>query len=143
MTESPLILVDVDVILDVLTRREPFVADSAALLAACETGRCRGMVAAHTVTTVSYLLEKHRDAAYARRQLAELLRILQVASVDAEVIDRALTSAFGDFEDAVQMAAAVAAGADYVATRNVKDFSAGPLPAITPAELLPLLRPSV
>jgi hypothetical protein len=63
--------------------------------------------------------------------------------VDAEVIDRALPSAFRDFEDAVQMAAAVAAGADYVATRDVKDFSAGPVPAVTPAELLPLLRPSV
>ncbi len=143
MNDPPLVLVDVDVVLDVLARREPFVVDSAALLAACEMGRCRGMVAAHTVTTVSYLLEKHRDAAYARRQLAELLRIVRVASVDVAVIDRALTSAFGDFEDAVQMAAAVAAGADYVATRNVKDFSAGPIPAVTPAELLPLLRSGV
>ena len=53
------------------------------------------MVAAHAITKVSYLLEKHRDAAYARRQLAELLRIVRVASVDAEVIDRAITSAFG------------------------------------------------
>jgi hypothetical protein len=58
------------------------------------------------------------------------------------LIERAIASGFADFEDAVQMAAAAAAGTDYLATRNLKDFSAGPVPAIAPAELLPLLGPT-
>jgi predicted nucleic acid-binding protein len=136
---SPHILIDVDVVLDVLARREPFFADSAAVLAACETARCRGMVAAHTVTTLSHLLSKHHDESYAGTQIAELLRIVNVAAANEEVIRRALAAGLPDFEDAVQTAAAAAAGADYLVTRNLAHFSGGPVPAITPAEFLPLL----
>lgn len=138
-SDVPVILIDVNVILDVLSRREPFFRDSAALLAACEAGRCRGVVAAHGVTTLAYLLRKHRGDAAARAGLASLRRIVGVAAVDAGVIDYALTSHLRDFEDAVQMGAAVAAGAKYIATRDLKDFEGGPVPAAAPAELLPAL----
>lgn len=138
-TQSLRVLLDVDVILDVFTKREPLFQDSAALLAACETGRCEGMVAAHTVTTLWYLLTKYHDAAYARGRVAELLRIVGVAPVDEDVIRTALTGGFADFEDAMQMAAATGAAADYVATRNLADFSRGPVPALAPAELVALL----
>lgn len=133
------VLVDVDVILDVLTRREPFFADSAALLAACETGRCTGLVAAHTITTLWYLLAKYHDAAYARDKLDALTQIVEVAAVEREVIDAALALDFADLEDAVQACAGAASAADYVATRNLKDFARGPLPAVSPAELLALV----
>jgi len=134
------VLIDVDVILDVLTRREPFFEDSAALLAACETGRCEGLVAAHTVTTLWYLLAKHHHAAYARGRVGDLVRVVGVAAVDDEVIRRALVGAFADFEDGVQMAAAAAVKADYLVTRNLADFSKGTVPALAPAELLALLN---
>ena len=39
-------LLDVNVILDVFQRRQPFYDDSAAVLAAAETGRLAGLVAA-------------------------------------------------------------------------------------------------
>ena len=133
------LLLDIDVVLDVFTQREPFSRDSAALLAACETGRCEGLVAAHTVTTLWYLLAKYHDAAYARGRVSELLRIVEVAPVHMDVIQRALVGGFADFEDGVQMAAATAAGCDYVATRNLADFSRGPISALAPAELLALL----
>lgn len=132
-------LIDTDVLLDVLSRREPFAGDSAALLAACETGRCRGLVAAHSVTTLAYLLGRHRGPAGARELLSRLLRVVDAAAVDHTVIDQALASGAPDFEDAVGMAAAASARADYIATRNVRHFSAGPVLALSPAELLPLL----
>jgi predicted nucleic acid-binding protein len=133
------VLVDVDVILDVLARREPFFAESAAVLAASETGRCRGVVAARTITTLWYLLAKYHDRAHAREKTAGLLKILEVATVDRQVIDAALVLDIADFEDAVQACAAAEAAADYVVTRNLADFSRGPVPAVSPAELLPLL----
>jgi hypothetical protein len=55
------------------------------------------------------------------------------------VIAQALQLPYRDFEDAVQMAAAVRVGAAYLVTRNVADFRTGPLPALQPAELLALL----
>ena len=86
------ILIDVDVVLDVLARREPFFASSAAVLAACETGRCVGLVAAHTVTTLFYLLSKYHDSRFARTQVADLLTIVEVAAVDGSVIRQGLAA---------------------------------------------------
>jgi hypothetical protein len=134
------VLLDVDVILDVFARREPFFRDSAALLAACEARRCDGLVAAHAVTTLWYLLAKYHDCAYARSRMADLLRIVGVAPVDGDCIQRALVGGFADFEDGVQVAAATGVACDYVATRNLADFSRGPLPALAPAELIALLE---
>lgn len=133
------VLLDVDVVLDVLTRREPFYRDSTALLAACETGHCEGYVAAHTITTLWYLLMKHHDGSFARGRVSDLLRIVRVAPVDETVIHQALAGGFSDFEDGVQMAAAQGIAADHVATRNLVDFSNGPISALAPAELLALL----
>ena len=138
-SEGPRVLFDIDVVLDVLARRTPFFADSSGLLAACERGLCHGFIAGHTIPTLAYLLGKHADRVVARRKLTDLLRIVQVAPVDQRVIEAALASDFKDLEDAVQMATATAVDADYLATRNLKDFTAGPILALAPADLLPLL----
>ncbi len=68
-----------------------------------------------------------------------LLQIVGVAAVDGPVLEQALTLPYADFEDAVLMAAARQAGAEYVVTRDRAGFAAGPLPTLTPAELLALL----
>ena len=41
-----------------------------------------------------------------------------------------------DFEDALQVAAARACGAQHIVTRNFRDFDRSPIPALTPAEAL-------
>jgi hypothetical protein len=136
---GPLVLLDVDVVLDVLARREPFYPDSAAVVAACETGLCRGLVAAHTVTTLFYLIAKREGTRTARTHVQDLLQVVDVAMVDREVIRRALAASGEDFEDEVQAAAAAAAGAEYVITRNLPHFLKGPVEALAPAEFLPLV----
>ena len=69
----------------------------------------------------------------------ELFSVLDVAAVDGHVLELALALPYRDLEDAVQMAAARQAGADYLVTRDRAGYAAGPLPAISPAELLALL----
>ena len=133
-------LLDSNVILDVLQRREPFSDDAAALMAAAEQGRFRGLVAAHSVTTLFSLLCKHCGADKARVTTLELLSVLDVAAVDGHMLAQALALPCRDLEDAVQMAAAREAGADYVVTRDRAGYAAGPLPALSPAELLALLH---
>ena len=133
------VLIDLNLILDVLQRRESFYATSARVLACAETGVVEGLVAAHTMTTLFYLIAKDRSPEVARIALTELLRFLSIAAVDHTTIEQALNLPYGDFEDAVQMMAAVQAGAQYVITRNAQDYQAGPLPALQPAELLALL----
>jgi len=45
-----------------------------------------------------------------------------------------------DFEDALQLAAAVACGAGVILTRNTADFKASPIPVMTPEEFLASLN---
>ena len=133
------ILIDLNVILDTLQKREPFYATSARVLACAERGLVEGFVAAHSLTTLFYLIAKDQSAEQARVTLTELLQVLPVAAVDQSTIEQALNLPYKDFEDAVQMMAAVHAGAGYLVTRNVQDYTAGPLPALRPAELLALV----
>jgi predicted nucleic acid-binding protein len=133
------VLIDLNVILDVLQRREPFYDMSARVLAAAETGILEGWVAAHSLTTLFYLLARYQSAEQARVVLTDLMTFLSVAAVDHAVIEQALNLPYRDFEDAVQMMAAVRSGAQYLVTRNVQDYM-GPLPALQPAELLALGR---
>ena len=132
-------LIDVCVILDVLQHREPYYETSARVLSSAETGTIDGSIAAHTVTTLFYLITRFQSTERARAAIGQLLGFLSVAAVDQAVIEQALTLPYPDFEDAVQMVAAVRAGARYLVTRNVQDYKAGPLPVLQPAEFLTLL----
>jgi predicted nucleic acid-binding protein len=139
MAERPLVLFDVNVILDVLQPRRPFYDDSAASFAAAETGKITGLAAAHTVTTLFYLLVRWGSQDSARAHIVDLLSVLSVAAVDARVIEQALALPYRDLEDAVQMAAAHQARADYLVTRDRAGYGPGLIPAVTPAELHALI----
>jgi hypothetical protein len=79
--------------------------------------------------------DRQADDAHRRREhCRELGRPARHATVE-----QALNLPYGDFEDAVQMMAAVQAGAQHLVTRDVQDYKIGPLPALQPAELLALL----
>jgi predicted nucleic acid-binding protein len=139
MAAGPRVLIDLNVILDVLQRREPHFAASASVLACAETGRIEAYVAAHSLTTLFYLIAKDLSAHQARVILGDLLRFLAVAGIGQETVEEALQLPYSDFEDAVQMVAATQAGAEYLITRDAAGYKAGPLRALQPAELLALL----
>jgi len=134
------VLLDTNVILDVLLNREPHVGASAALWAAIETGSGEGVLAAHAVTTIHYLLERVEGAANARRDVSVLLRLFGVAAVDSAVIQNALNLQGADFEDAVTAVAARLSGCDLIATRDPKGFAGSPVRALTPEAIPPLLK---
>ena len=133
------VLFDLNIILDVLQRREPFYTMSARVLAFAEAGLVEGWVAAHSLTTLFYLLARHQSTHQARVVLTQLLGFLSVAAVDQTVIEQALNLPYPDFEDAVQMMAAVRAGMHYLVTRDAADYRSGPLPVLQPAELATLV----
>jgi len=133
------VLFDLNVILDVLQEREPFYETSAPLLAHAETGKIQGFIAPHSLTTLFYLIQKDQSAAQAKVTITNLLQILKIATVDQSTIEQALSLSYKDFEDAVKMMAAVQCKADYLVTRNVKDFQPAPLSVIQPSELLAII----
>jgi predicted nucleic acid-binding protein len=139
MAQKIKVLFDLNIVLDVLQQREPFYETSAQLLAYAETKKIIGYIAPHSLTTLFYLIEKDQSSAHAKVAITSLLQVLEVATVDQSTIEQALSLPYRDFEDAVQMMAAVQCKAEYLVTRNVKDFQPAPLSAIQPSELIALI----
>lgn len=130
------VLFDSDVLLDVLSQRQPFFAASAQAVNTAATKMIAGYVAAHSVTNVFYILRRSMGSEAARASLRRLFQHLEVANVDRAVIDAALSSSITDFEDAVVSEAARAAGLDIIVTRNISDFKLSEVPAIRPEDFL-------
>jgi len=139
MDPETVILVDLNVILDVLQQRQPFYDESAQVLDAAGQEEISGLIAAHSITTLFYVTDRVRSRRLAVSAIMELLTVFSIASVNEAVIRQALTWGWRDFEDAVQMAAAAASGADFVVTRNPKDFETQAVPVLRPGELLAVL----
>jgi predicted nucleic acid-binding protein len=136
MVHKPVVLIDLNVLLDVLQKREPFYKASASLLAAVETGRVQGYVAAHSLTTLFYLIQKGKSSAEARATITSLLQFIKVAPVDQSTLEQALNLDFKDYEDAVQMISALQCKADCLVTRNTKDYQPALLPVMQPVDFL-------
>lgn len=133
------ILVDLNILLDVFGRREPHYDGSAEVWGAVERGEAEGFVAAHSITTLHYLAGRSVDRRSADHVVQNCLKVFSVAAVDQNVIQEAIGFQWSDFEDAVQMAAASQCGADYLVTRNPKDFEGGPVTVLQPGEFIALL----
>lgn len=136
MPDKPRVLIDLNIILDVLQKRDPFYETSARLLALVEIGQVEGYVAAHGMTTLFYLISKDRSVAEARAALTSLLQFIKVAPLDQSTIEQALNLDYRDYEDAVQMISALQSKLDCLLTRNVKDYSPALLPVLQPVEFL-------
>jgi predicted nucleic acid-binding protein len=135
-------LIDTNIILDVLLDRQPHATASAAVWAAIETGRAKGLVASHAVTTIHYLIAKELGNTKARHMTRAIVTVFGVAAVDQPVIHQALELSSADFEDAVTAAAAALAGCDFIVTRDLKGFRKSSVRPLLPEAFLPMLDPS-
>lgn len=131
---------DINVVLDVLANREPWADDSAAVLSLVDAPEVEGFVAAHSVTTLYYLAQKHLGRDRTVTILLDLLEHLSATPLDQDLLLRALSLGWNDVEDAVQGISAQRAQAEFLITRNPDDFPSLPLSAVTPTQLLAILR---
>ncbi|MFV2007631.1 MAG: PIN domain-containing protein, partial [Longimicrobiales bacterium] len=90
----------------------------------------------HSLSNFYYLVSPTRGRQDAREFLLDLTRFVTVAPSDTEALRFAATLPLADFEDTLQVAAARACGASFIATRNTRDYQRSPIPALTPAALL-------
>jgi len=134
------VLFDTNIVLDVLLDRQPHTGASASAWEAVETGIAEGVLAAHAVTTIHYLVRKEKGNVKARRIMSAILRVFGVAAVDGAVLQEALQLSCPDFEDAVTAAAARLAGCECLVTRDPRGFRGSPVRPLTPEAVLPLLE---
>ena len=136
-----LILIDTNVLLDVIARREPYVIFSEKVIDLCRQEIINGAIAGHSVLNAMYVLRKNFTLEERKEIFLSLCEFLYVEPVDFGKIIQALKDDdFSDFEDCLQMQCALSLRADYIVTRNVKDFAASEIPAVTPEEFLKILE---
>ena len=136
-----LILIDTNVLLDVIARREPYVIFSEKIIDLCRQEIINGAIAGHSVLNAMYVLRKHFTLKERKEIFLSLCEFLYVESVDFKKIIQALKDDnFSDFEDCLQTQCALSLRADYIVTRNVKDFAASEIPAVTPEDFFNILE---
>lgn len=131
-----MILVDLNVVLDVVQKREPHYRASSAVLAEAIRGKVKALLPAHTVTTLHYIVGRYQGQMKANEAVDWLLAHFGIAATGRAELVRARGLDWPDFEDAVVAAAAESAGCETIVTRNVGDFVGSPVPALTPEEYL-------
>ena len=130
------LLIDGNIILDVLQKREPYYEDSAKIWKMCETDLAEGYVSALTFANLVYVMRKELDTEKINEVLKKMSLIFTFEDLKASDISIAAEMQWNDFEDAIQAATAKRIHADHIITRNVKDFKKSKVMALTPAEFL-------
>ena len=130
------LLIDANIILDVLLNRPEFVRDSSLIWKLCETEQAKGYVSALTFANLVYIMRKQLTPERIEEVLRSLGLIFEFADLTHTDLTKAAALHWPDFEDAVQSITAERVHADYIITRNVRDFTKSNVMAFTPAELL-------
>jgi predicted nucleic acid-binding protein len=135
-----IVLIDADVLVDVALDRSPFATQAISLLDELERRPGGCYVAWHSLSNFYYLVAPLRGKASAREFLLDLCRFCDVAPTTTRSLRFAASLALADFEDALQVAAAAACGADVIATRNTRDYAKSPIRAAKPEDVVKELR---
>ena len=133
------IMIDTNVVLDVLLRREPFFQASYEVMKQSALEQVEGFVSATAATDIFYLLRRAlKDPRAARDSLEKLMQLVGFADALGEDVHTAIVSNMTDFEDALVAAIAQRCHMDYIVTRNTRDFAESPVKALTPQAFLEL-----
>ena len=130
------VLIDTNIMLDVLCKRPDFYEDSAKIFKLCEVKGISGVISALSILNIMYILRKELDPEKTKEILDDLSLIFSIADLKADDLKKAVDMQFKDYEDAVQSACAVRIKANYIITRNIRDFTMSRVAAIKPTELL-------
>lgn len=134
------VLIDTDVLIDLALGRKPHDEPAAHLLDALERRRASGFLACHSASNFYHLVAPEQGNDVARAFLLDLARFIEIAPTTTESLRQAGRLKLRDFEDAMQVAAAMACDADLIATRNHRDHAGAPIRAAAPGEVLRTLR---
>ena len=130
------LLVDTNIILDVMLERDDLVDHSEVVLEWCGSRPGQVWLAWHGLATLYYVGVKLAGKAKTEKYIAEILDVFEIPPTDTRSARLARMLPIPDFEDAMQVAAADTVKADFIITRNIKDYKKSPIPAISPEEFV-------
>ncbi|MDO4261277.1 MAG: PIN domain-containing protein [Eubacteriales bacterium] len=134
------VLIDTNILVDFLEKREPYTESATAVIRLCALGKATGYIAAHSISNLFFVLRKIYSVSERRELLKAICGILHISAIDENKILSALQNEdFADFEDCLQGECAKECNADYIITRNLRDFLKSEVKAIMPEEFLKMV----
>ena len=130
------VFVDTDIVLDLLSNREPFYIHSANLFSAADKNEIKLYVSSLSFANLNYILSKQYSADQSRKKLLKFKTLVTVLSVTDKVIDLSLSSDFKDFEDGIQYFTATENNIKTLLTRNLKDYKSAQISVLTAEQFL-------
>ncbi|HOT14325.1 MAG TPA: PIN domain-containing protein [Bacteroidales bacterium] len=131
------VFVDTNIVIDLLSRREPFFEEAAILFSLADKKQIELTVSSLTIANTSYALLRQLDSINAKSILRKLRLIVNILPLDDKIIGLALNdNTFSDFEDELQYFSAIENEQELIITRNLKDFKNSKLPAMTAKQFI-------
>ena len=130
------LLIDTNILLDVLQKREPFFEASVSVWRRCERGAAYGWISAMSVPDIVYILRKELTPAKTAEVYESLSMLFRIAALIPADLALAADMRWKDYENAVQAATAERLGCDAIITRSVRDYEGSSVPAVTPEDFL-------
>ncbi len=138
------LFIDTNIVIDLLSRREPFFEEAAELFSLADIKQVELSVSSLTIANTSYILMKQLGSNKAKSVLRKLRLILRVLPLDDKIIGLTLNDeTFSDFEDGLQYFTAIEAGQELIITRNLKDFKNSKLPAMTARQFIGTIESNI
>jgi predicted nucleic acid-binding protein len=133
------VFVDTNILLDVLSHRQPFYEASAEVWSLAERGEVHAHISAISFNNIYYVIRKLKNRKTAEKALRLLRDIFESVAPDRQILNQSIDADFDDFEDAVQFHSALRAKVTCLITRNPRHFPRSSLPVLTPVEFLATL----
>ena|SRR6056297_4367824 len=131
------LFIDTNIVIDLLSRREPFFEEAAELFSLADKKQVELSVSSLTIANTSYALLRQMDSNKAKSVLRKLRLILKILPLDDKIIGLALNDdIFSDFEDGLQYFTAIEEEQDMIITRNLKDYKNSKLPTLTAKQFI-------
>lgn len=131
------IFVDTNIVIDLLSRREPYYEEAANLFSLADRKIIEIGVSSLTIANTGYILLRQTNSASAKEILRKLRLIINIFPLDDKIIGLGLNDdSFTEFEDGLQYFTALENNQDLIITRNLKDFKNSGLPVMTARQFL-------
>jgi predicted nucleic acid-binding protein len=135
------LFIDTNIVIDLLSRREPFYNESANLFSLADRKIIELNISSLTVANTSYTLLRQTNTKNAKEILRKLRLIVNILPLDDKIIGLALNDdSFSDFEDGLQYFTAIENNQDVIITRNLTDFKASKLPVMTARQFVETIK---
>lgn len=131
------LLIDTNIIIDLLAKREEFYSEAAQLFSLADRKEIKLKISSLSFANTNYILTRLKSAKEAREILRKFKVLVDILNLDDRIIELAISDEkFPDFEDGLQYYSAIENSVGIIITRNKKDFKKSKLPVLTAKEFL-------